>query len=284
MAFRELSKLSAWRKVALGTWSSPRDPTAYGMMDLDCEAAVSYAETLRRETGERVTLTHLVGKAVAVALAESPECNGFVSRGRLLLRDTVDVFFQVSFFDQERKGDGGDGGGKKKDANLAGAKITACETKSVVEIAKELRERALAIRERGDAETAKASRMMAKIPGPLLGAATRAGAYLTYDLGLDLRRFGVPSDAFGSCMVTNVGVFGIPIGFAPLLPVARTPIILTLGCVKDAARVDGGAVVVRKSVTIGVAFDHRVMDGYHAGKMARRFEELFRDPKAFMAL
>jgi len=31
-------------------------------------------------------------------------------------------------------------------------------------------------------------------------------------------------------------------------------------------------------VKIGVAFDHRVMDGYHAGVMSRRFQEIFAEP------
>jgi pyruvate dehydrogenase E2 component (dihydrolipoamide acetyltransferase) len=81
-------------------------------------------------------------------------------------------------------------------------------------------------------------------------------------------------------MVTNVGVFGIREGHAPLIPYARVPIILTLGAVRDAPAVADGKVTVRKVVTIGVAFDHRVMDGYHAGVMAKRFAEAFADPVA----
>jgi pyruvate/2-oxoglutarate dehydrogenase complex dihydrolipoamide acyltransferase (E2) component len=275
--FREQSKLPTWRKVALGTWSSPHDPTAYGTLELDCETALAYLDDLRQRSGEKVTLTHLVGKAAAMAIAEAPEVNGFVSRGRLVLRDTVDVFFQVAFFDGAKPSSREKGA--RADANLAGAKVRDVDKKSLVEIARALRERAEAIRQRGDAETARASKMMARLPGPLIGAAAKLGAYLSYDMGLDLRRFGIPYDAFGSCMITNVGVFGINVGHAPLLPFARVPIIMTLGSVHDAAAVVDGKVVVRKHVNIGVAFDHRVMDGYHAGVMAKRFEQVFADPR-----
>jgi pyruvate dehydrogenase E2 component (dihydrolipoamide acetyltransferase) len=281
--FRRAPRLPTWRQVALGTWSAPRNPTAYGTLDLDCERALSYVADLRRTSGERITLTHLVGKAAAVAIAEAPEVNGFASMGRLILRDTVDVFFQVAFFDEKKENGGGDDRGARRDANLAGAKVRRADTKSVVEIARELRERTERIRASGDAETARASQMMARLPAPLVPIATRAGAFLSYDLGLDLRRFGVPFDAFGSCMITNVGVFGIDAGYAPLLPFARTPMILTLGAVRDAPSVVAGAVVARKRVIIGVAFDHRVMDGYHAGVMAKRFEEMFADPERAFA-
>ena len=99
--FRRARKVPAWRKLALGTWSMPSSPAAYGMLDLDCEAALAWCVRAREASGEKVTLTHLVGKAVAVAIASAPETNGFASFGRLMLRDTVDVFFQVAFFDRD---------------------------------------------------------------------------------------------------------------------------------------------------------------------------------------
>ncbi len=282
--FRRYDKLPTWRRVALSTWGAPDDPTAYGTLELECEAALAYLDRLRRESGEKVTLTHLVGKAAALAIAAHPEVNGFPSHGRLMVRDTIDVFFQVAFFDEDVKRDGegagaSSGTNKKKNANLAGAKIVRADQKSVVSIARELREGAEAIRKRGEAETVKSANLMARIPGPFLGFVTRAAAYASYDLGLDLRKLGVPRDPFGSCMVTNVGVFGLRVGHAPLLPFARVPVILTLGAVREAPTVVGGKVVVRKMVSIGAAFDHRVMDGYHAGVMARIFSEVFGDPE-----
>jgi pyruvate dehydrogenase E2 component (dihydrolipoamide acetyltransferase) len=275
MGFREAPSLPTWRRIALGAWGSPRDPTAYGMIDVDVEPALAYASALRAASGEKITLTHLVGKAVATAIAEHPEVNGFASRGRLMLRETVDIFYQVAFFDEapERK---------KKDANLAGAKVRSADTKSVVEIARELRERAEKIRAKADAETARGSATLAKLPKSLVGFATRTGAMLSYDLGWNLSRFGIPYDAFGSCMVTNVGVFGIPVAWAPLVELSRVPIVLTLGAVRDVVRAHQGAPAVRKSATIGVAFDHRIMDGYHAGRMASRFVELISDPAAHL--
>src|SRR5262249_41807117 len=121
---------------------------------------------------------------------------------------------------------------------------------------------------------------MAGIPGPLRGMIARLGAFLSFDLGWNLSALGIPFDPFGSCMVTNVGVFGIEIAWAPLIPYARTPVILTIGSVRDAPCVVNNVLAVRKHVSIGVVFDHRIMDGYHAGVMARRFREIFDDPDA----
>jgi pyruvate dehydrogenase E2 component (dihydrolipoamide acetyltransferase) len=273
--YRAVEKLSSWRKLALAAWDSPRDPTAYGMLDLDAEPGLAWVAALRERTGAKVTLTHLVGKAAALAIAERPEVNAFVSGATLVQRETVDVFFQVAFFDEDDEG----GGAKPKDkANLAGAKVASCDRKSVDAIAAELGERARAIRKRADAETANASRSIARLPSRLVGVATRVGAHLSMDWGVDLSKAGIPRDPFGSCMITNVGTFGIQVAWAPLLDMARSPLCITLGAVREAPSVKNGAVVAGKRVTIGVAFDHRVLDGFHAGVLAKRFTAVMESP------
>ena len=278
MSFQRAKRLPAWRKLALGTWSMPSSPAAYGVLDLDCEAALAWCSRVRETSGEKVTLTHLVGKAAAIAIASAPETNGFASFGRLMLRKTVDVFFQVAFFDQEAKVAGGRERETRRDANLAGAKVARVDDKSVVDVARELRERAQAIRVRGPDSTVRATKMMARLPGPLRSVAARFGAFVSFDLGWNLGRVGIPYDPFGSCMVTNVGTIGIEMAWAPLIPYARTPVCITLGAIRTAPSVVDGAIVARKRVSLGVVFDHRVMDGYHAGVMSRRFREVFADP------
>ncbi len=278
--FRAAANLPAWRKLALGTWGSPSNPAAYGVLDLDCEKALSWTARAREATGEKITLTHLVGKAAAIAIAAAPETNGFASMGRLMLRSAVDVFFQVAFFDGDNGPPRGTEMQTRADANLAGAKIERADTKSVVAIARELRDRATAIRTRAHDETVRAMKLIGSLPGPLSSTAAHLGAFLSFDLGWDLSRLGMPLDPFGSCMVTNVGVFGIEGAWAPLVPFSRTPICITVGAVREAPGVVDGQVVPRRHVSIGVAFDHRVMDGYHAGVMARRFQAVFAQPEA----
>jgi pyruvate dehydrogenase E2 component (dihydrolipoamide acetyltransferase) len=277
--FRRAQRIPAWRKLALATWSAPHSPAAYGVLDLDCENALAWAARAREATGEKITLTHLVGKAAALAIASVPEANGFASLGRLMLRETVDVFFQVAFFDGDEGGATRVDDAGRGDANLAGAKIQRADQKDVVAIARELRERAQRIRARGGQDpTVRAAKRMSMMPGSLRSVVARLGASLSFDFGWNLSGLGIPYDPFGSCMVTNVGVFGIEVAWAPLIPYARTPICITLGAVREAPSLLGKEVVARRRVSVGVVFDHRVMDGYHAGVMARRFRAIFDDP------
>lgn len=263
MSFHRLERVSSWRTMALHAWKSPADPTVYGVIDVDAGPLVAHVERLREETGRRITLTHLVGKAVAIAIAERPEVNAIVRRGRLYVRDSIDVFFQVAF-------EGGE--------NLAGAKVENVDEKSVARIADDLARGAERIRERGNDPTQVSARRLGALPPALVRAAMRLGETLTYDLDLDLSRLGIPYDAFGSAMVTSVAGFGLTTGHAPLFPPSRVPIVLTVGAVHDAPAVLDGQVIVRPTLTIGATFDHRLLDGYQAGRLAKRFHEALENP------
>src|SRR4051794_9805105 len=89
-------KISSWRKVAIGTWHSPGDPSVYGSLDIDVEAALEYIAHLKVKTGEKITLTHFVGKAIAIVYERHPGLNCLLRMGRLYPRKTIDVFFQVA--------------------------------------------------------------------------------------------------------------------------------------------------------------------------------------------
>jgi pyruvate/2-oxoglutarate dehydrogenase complex dihydrolipoamide acyltransferase (E2) component len=244
--------------MALHAWSRPKDPTVYGVMDIDARSALGQVAELRKATGRKITLTHLIGKALAIAIAERPEVNAIVRRGRLYVRDSIDIFFQVAF-------EGGE--------NLAGAKVEGVDQKSVAEIAEALERRAERIRTKKDDPTQLSARRLSRLPPALVNLAMRVGESLTYDYDLNLSKLGVPYDAFGSAMITNVAGFGLTVGQAPLFPPSRVPIVLTVGAVHDAPAVVDGQVVVRPTLTIGASFDHRLLDGFQAGKLAKRFHE-----------
>ena len=70
------------------------------------------------------------------------------------------------------------------------------------------------------------------------------------ELNLDLRWAGIPSDPFGSVMITNVGSLGLDTAYVPLVPYSHVPILLALGAVKDSAVVEDGKVVAGKVMRV----------------------------------
>jgi pyruvate dehydrogenase E2 component (dihydrolipoamide acetyltransferase) len=238
------------------------------VIEIDAQNAIEYCKEQSRLSSTKVTLTHLVGKAVAEAIALRPDVNAVIRRGNVIYeRDSIDVFFQVALDEGE---------------NLSGAKVDGADNKSVVEIAGELATRAEHVRAYRDRGLTRSSRRLARVPGRLRGLAFKVGQYLSYDLGLNLSALSVPFDAFGSVMVTNVGTFGLAQGFAPLVAFARVPIVLTVGAVELRPWAVGDKVEVRPVLRIGAALDHRLLDGYQAGQLARRFREILENPAAVL--
>jgi pyruvate/2-oxoglutarate dehydrogenase complex dihydrolipoamide acyltransferase (E2) component len=263
-AFTPLTPLRGWRKLAVHTWGKPRDPSTYAFVDVAMPAALAYCERLRRESGVHVTVTHLVVRGVAVALAQFPQMNGIVSRGRIMLRESTDIFLQVA------TGGGGE---------LSGVKIANADKKSVLEIAREAEDRVARIRERRDLQVERTKSLLDRVPTRLLGRLMRMISYLTYDLDLDLSRFGVVKDEFGTAMVTNVGVFGIGKALGPIVPFSRTTMVVLMGKIEDRVVAENGRAVVKPMMTLGVTLDHRFMDGYHGGEMARICSEYLENPE-----
>src|SRR5882724_13146923 len=193
-SFKPLQPLRGWRRVATQAWRPPQDPSVYAHLDIPMRSALAYVERLREETGVRVTVTHLVARGVALALRQYPQLNGIVARGRIMLRDTVDIFLQVAI----------EGG-----RDLSGIKIARVDEKDVLEIAQEMEDRVTRLRQRRDRQVERTKSILDRLPLRLLGPFLRLISYLVYDLDLDLSRFGVVKDEFGSAMVTNVGTFGL---------------------------------------------------------------------------
>jgi pyruvate/2-oxoglutarate dehydrogenase complex dihydrolipoamide acyltransferase (E2) component len=261
--FTEFKNLSSWRRISLNAWKYPTDPTVYGTLDFNMERAVEYLDGLRTPGGPRITATHLIALALARALRQHPKCNGLIARGRIYLRDTVDIFVQVV-------SEGGD--------ELSGIKIERADEKSVLEIAHEVAEHADQLRHGRDQDVERTKQLVNMMPGSLLGMFMRFIEFLNYDVGLDLTRFGVVRDGFGSAMVSNIGTFGLTFGLGPLVPMTRTPIVILVGEIRDRPWVVDGQLAVRPAITLGCTFDHRFIDGAHAGKLVKVIRAILEDP------
>lgn len=258
--------VTSWRKLALGTWRSAKDPSVYGVLDFNAEATEAYAKKLSAASGSRVTVTHVLGRAVAEAFNRHPAINVVLRFGRLYPRRGVTVFFQVA---TDQAGD-----------DLSGVPVRDAEKKNVVDIAIELGARAKSVRDYSDRSYARMKKLMGLLPGIASGAVMSFSGFVQFSLNLWSPLFGTPKDPMGSVMITNVGSLGLDFAFAPLVPFARVPMVIAIGRVLERPVVEQGAVVVRRMLRLCVTFDHRIIDGVHAAHLSRELEEILADPEA----
>jgi pyruvate/2-oxoglutarate dehydrogenase complex dihydrolipoamide acyltransferase (E2) component len=261
-----LRQLTTWRKIALNTWDVPDNATIYGAVEVDVGPLQAYLQERSEQHHVKCTITHAVTHALAILLRRYPDCNVLVRGRRIWQRDQVDIFHQVAMPLDEAKGS----------ADLSGAVVRRADEKQVHEIAHDLREQAAAVREKRDGEMARTRSMLFALPGFLVRRSLQVLGWLSYTLNLDVP--GSPPDPFGSAMVTAVGMLGIKLAYAPLVTFSHCPIILLTGQVEDRAVVRDGQVVVRPMCTITATLDHRIVDGYLAGKLARELKLLLEEP------
>lgn len=259
--------VSSFRKIALGTWQTAWDPSVYGTMELRMDEAMRYIARFREKTGRKLTVSHMMAKAAAMVLKECPDANAVIRWNRIYLRKRIGIFFQVVMTDQ--------GDGK---ADLSGATLYDVESKSLLEIVDEFQAKVDQVRARKDPALEKTRNTFHSIPYLLLNRFLKTLSFFSFELNLDLRWAGIPSDPFGSMMITNIGTLGLDVAYVPLVPYSKVPILLATGAVKDTAVVENGAVVPGKVMAVNATFDHRIIDGFHASAMSKVLREWMEHP------
>ena len=267
---KKLETASLFRKAAMGTWKTAKDPSVYGLTEIDVTDFLPMLKAYGEKHKRRVTLTHFVGKALAYCMKRTPEINGMIRGSRIYLRQSVSLFFQVNIPGPE--------GEETSRSNLAGATIHQVDNISLVALAEQLADRAEKIRAGRDGETNKNYGLIKWLPWWSMEFFLDFTSWLMYGLNLNLSWLGISKDPFGSAMITNVGSLGIDYAWAPLCPYTRVPLLLTIGAISEKALVISGEIKARKVLPIAITFDHRFMDGAHAARMSRDFKNCFADP------
>lgn len=259
--------VASFRKLAIGTWHTAYDPTVYGSLTIRMDKALEYIEAFRQRTGRRVTVTHLITKAVAEALRKCPDANALLRFNKIYLRKDVVISVLVVQPDETT--------GK---VDLTAARVEGADQKSLVQLADELEGIIRAVRARKDQALESGKSTVNKVPFIFMNLFLKLISFLMYTLNLDLSALGMPRDPFGAVTITNVGSLGLDTAYVPLVPYTRVPIFIAPGAVKDVPVVEDGKVVPGKVMNVSASFDHRFIDGYHAAVLAKTVRDMLENP------
>ena len=251
------------RKLVLATWAPPSEGNIYGKLTLDTSRAESYLTYLRNKTGDKITLTHFIGRAIAEAISNTPAVNGYIRWGRFIPHQSVDISFLIAL----------EGG-----ANLSNTKIADAHTKSLTQVAAELREAAQKSRSGQDASFNKSQDSLRWMPSWLIRPVVWLTGWLTSSLGVSVPALGLEAFPFGVCMITSVGMLGLDEAYAPHTPFARVPIIALIGASQKQPVVIEDRIQIRPILTLTATIDHRYIDGSQAANLAKTIRRAFDEP------
>lgn len=258
-------KLSGWRRLAAAAWTEPLDPQVYASLDLDAAPVVGFMERAR-EQGHRITPTCIVGRAAAHALAAVPSANIRIAGGRMYRNESVNIFFVTAT----------DGG-----RSLSGVRIDQAEKKSARELSVELERRSAELKSGSDPVFARARRLMDMTPWPLLKLTLRLASWAAGARAWTVRPLGITATPFGSWMITSVGMFGLPSGFAPLSRLYRIPLLIVVGEICEKPMAVDGRVEARSILPLTITFDHRYYDAWAMAELVKPFRDYMANPASF---
>jgi hypothetical protein len=166
--------------------------------------------------------------------------------------------------------------------DLANAKLTDLDKRSIVNICRQLREKTEKLRQGKDEDFNKTTNTLKILPIEIIQFIVTTVGYLASALGLNFPALGARPFPFGCALVTSVGMMGLDLAFVPFLPFARVPFLAMIGSVvKKPKVVEDDKIEVRPTVTLTATMDHRFVDGAQAAKMAKRVKEIMEDPERF---
>jgi pyruvate dehydrogenase E2 component (dihydrolipoamide acetyltransferase) len=217
----------------------------------------------------------MMAKVCGHVMQQMPDANAVLRFGTIYVRKDIGVFFQVALEDPVTG-----------EIDLSGVTIRDPEKKSMMEIVDDFEKAAKKVRAGKDEEKEKTRQTFKSLPGWLTGPLLDLISFLTYTLNLDMRWAGLPKDPFGSMMVTNVGSLGLEEAFVPLVPYSKVPLLIAMGATARELRPgEGDQVRVVNTIRLCATFDHRILDGAHAAKMAKIVRWSFAKPEeAFGAI
>ncbi len=255
-----MSRASLRRRIAVATWRPSRDGRIYTRASVDVTAACAYVADVRARTGERVTLTHVIGAALGRCVAAVPEIRARVVLGRIVPHPTCDIGFAVDV-----SGD-----------DLAPVQVRAVDQLTPIEVARAVERGAARLRSGSDERHNSSLAIVRHAPAWMMRPLVAAAGVLVGGLGVEA--FGQPGFPLGSAFISNVGTLGLDEAFLAPIPFARVPLYLAIGAVREVPAVVHGAVVVQPQLVLVATADHRLVDGSHAGRVATLLRRFIAEP------
>jgi pyruvate dehydrogenase E2 component (dihydrolipoamide acetyltransferase) len=253
---------SPWNKISIGSWRPVGDSQVYCELKLNTKNVEDFLEEENLKHDSKITITHFFGKVMGQILKDVPELNSLIRFNKMYLRNQINIFFHIA-----------------NGSDLSGHRIKNIDQKSICEISNELNQTAKQVRGGDDPSFRKIKGFWKIAPNIFAKVVLDAISFLNYSLNINFRPLGIPKDAFGGLMITNIGSLGFDSAFVPIAPYTRIPMVMALGKIGwNPVCAEDGTITSKRQLSVCITFDHRVIDGARGSIVAESLEKYFDNP------
>jgi pyruvate dehydrogenase E2 component (dihydrolipoamide acetyltransferase) len=249
------------RKVAVATWSAPREGRLMTRLVIDADPVLDYVAARRAAGAKGLTPMHVLGAAAGRALVAVPEANSRAVGGRITAFDDVAVGFAVDI---------------GRGTDLAPVKVSGADTLTPEQIATQVWEGVQRLRTGTDEGFNLSARVAAAVPTPLMRPMMAVTSTVLGGLGIPV--LGQRGNPLGAVFISNVAPLGVEEVFLAPVPFARAAVYISLGTVTERPVVRDGQVVAVKQFTLCLTGDHRLVDGVQCAIFFEVLHGYLREP------
>ena len=254
----------------ISTWSEPSRPVVIGHFKVRVSKTLEFLEKVCRKTGEKITMLHLVVKAIAEGIKDFPEVNGKIVFGNFVPSKQINAHVIVTLEDG-------------KDTFIV--TIADITSKSLSTIANEIKAKKESLINGSDSIKYKESAKLIKsLPTCVLGVLVDTFSALSIMLGIKIPGDFVNDRPHATFMVNGEGMDDVDVIYPPLVGPLRTPVVFIPGKIQDEPFVENSQVIVEKVMNVCAALDHRYLDGVKAARAQSKIREILEDPEAFIQI
>ena len=261
---------SAFRKMAIGSWNKPQDPTIHGKCQFDVTAVLDYINTLNKTSNTPITLTHVVAKMMARLCDTFPEMNQVMIRRRLYQRKSVRAFIQTHLRTE-------------KGYDLFGVTLEDLQHHALPDLATTVKQKAHQLRQQKNTEIERTKWFLNWFSFTMMPWVMTCFDFVLHTLNIRLTWLGLPKDPFGSFMITSIGSLGFEEAYIPFFPSSRCGWIVAVGKPFDAwSTTHATHPILTKHIILTFTMDHRYIDGAHIAKPMRLLTKMFKQPEKYL--
>jgi pyruvate/2-oxoglutarate dehydrogenase complex dihydrolipoamide acyltransferase (E2) component len=232
----------------LQTWA--RKHAIHGLLEVDVTKARRFIQEHSAMTGENLSFTGFIISCVGRAVEENKIVHALHNwRNELVLFDDVDLATVVEVTQGDQK---------FPVAHI----IRSVNRKTFKGIHEEIREVQIKAGERMSRPRKKSARLFWMIP-----AFMRRLFYRIAGMSPVWMKKNV-----GTVALTAIGMFGKGGGWG--IPIAITPLFITIGGIAEKPGVAHGQIEIREYLSLTLTFDHDIVDGAPAARFTSRLKEL----------
>lgn len=258
-----VKKIHPYRKMLGYIMPSRNGSVVYYDEYVNVEALEGYLEKARDKFN--ANMTHCLVAACAVAMAENPKMNQFVSGRRLYKRRGAYLTFSM----KRQK--------LNKEAKLSAVKMKMDEGETFQDLCDRINGQIKVERSGEKTYADKELGLFAMIPRAILEAAVRMFFKLDY-YNLLPKSFIENDGMFTSIFIANLGSLNMRAGFHHLFEWGNCPLFMMVGRAEEKPVVVDGEVKVQKQLHIRWTYDERIDDGLTASHGMATVNRILENP------